>query len=405
MAIQFTDFSRAPLNTQESPFKNLLEDVFKGYKMGAEPYKMKQESTERELSNKLKGLEVEHKPKEYALGDQEKGLANALKSKALEHYEEKFGMARDLNKARIDKLNNKATTNVVKPNGKVANIAWVKEQLKDPNIDPEYANQLKQALVDEQEHIETTTARGKKLNETQYKRDATPITKQYDEIKSIQNGKFPGTDRDLSPEEQSKMQSSLMLNIVKQTTDPKTREKLINANNMNITLDSVDPKKLTYYSGIEGQFVDKPLDAILEGFGEGSPQYQDYIHETNKATFAAKQMRQYLGDSIQPSAQDKLDKLTKPEAWNVSPKTAEENFNFMRDLYKKESQTLVRAVTDPKLFQGIGVDNNPAKNSNFTVKAPEIPNTVKNKTDFQRWLKTLTPAERDALQAKHVGRK
>ncbi len=403
MAIPFTDFSQARL--LDSPMKNIFEDVLKGYQISQEPAKMKQEASARELANQLKDLEVKHKPKEYALGDQQKSLANALQSKALEHYEEKFNMARDLNKARIEKLNNKSPTSLVKPNGKVANIAWVKDQLKDPNIDPEYAQQLKQALVDEQEHLEATTDRSKTLNATQYKRDATPVTKQYDEIKSIQNGKFPGTDRDLTPKEQSDMQSSLMLNIVKQTTDPKTREKLINANNMNITLDSIDPKKLTYYSGIEGQFVDKPADAILEGFGEGSQEYQDYIHETNKATFAAKQMRQYLGDSIQPSAQEKLDKLTKPEAWNVSQKTAEENFNFMRELYKQESQTLVRAVTDPSLFSGIGVSNNPAKNSAFTIKAPSIPNTVRSKADFQRWLKTLTPAQRAALKAQHAGGK
>jgi hypothetical protein len=401
MAIQFTDFSSKPL--LDSPAKTIFEDVLKGYKMGQEPAKMKQESTQRELANQMKKLEVEHKPKEFELDDKGKAYANALKAKAMEHYDEKYNLDKQYKQAQINKLNNKSPTSVVKPNGKVANIAWVKDQLKDPNIDPEYANQLKQALVDEQEHLETTTARGKKLNDTQYKRDATPVTKAYDEIQSIQNGKFPGTDRPITPEQQSKMQSSLMLDIVKKTTDPKTREKLINANNMNITLDSIDPKKLTYYSGIEGQFVDKPADAILEGFGEGSQEYKDYIHEINKANFAAKQMRQYLGDSIQPSAQAKLDKLTKPEAWNVSPKTAEENFNFMRDLYKQESQTLVRAATDPTLYESIGVNNNPTKNSAFTIPAPKIPNTVRSKADFQAWLKTLTPAQRNALKAKHAG--
>ncbi len=36
------------------------------------------------------------------------------------------------------------------------------------------------------------------------------------------------------------------------------------------------------------------------------------------------------------------------------------------------------------------------------VKAPEIPSTVKNKQQFQSWLKTLTQAQRDALKAKYV---
>ncbi len=124
MAIQFTDFSRAPMvkkDVLESPFKNLLEDVFKGYKMGAEPAKMKQESTQRELANKLKGLEVEHKPKEYALNDQQKSLANALQSKALEHYEEKFGLERDLKKAQIQKALQQKVGGTPKANGELAN--------------------------------------------------------------------------------------------------------------------------------------------------------------------------------------------------------------------------------------------------------------------------------------------
>lgn len=363
MAIQFTDFSNKPL--LDSPAKTIFEDVLKGYKMSKEPAKMAEEQKKAELSNQMKKLEVDHKPKEYELDDKGKLYANALKAKAMEHYEEKFQMGRDLNKARIDKLNNKATTDVVKPNGKVANIAWVKKQLENPDIDPAYAAQLKQALIDEQEHLETTTERGKVLNKGQYKRDSTPITKAYDEIQSIQKGKFPGTDRDLTPEQQTKMTNSLMLDVIKKTTDPKTREKLINGKNMNITLNSIDPKKLTYYSGIEGHFIDKPADAILEGFGEGSKEYKDYQKELTKATAGAKQLRQYLGDSIQPIAQDRLDHLINPEAWNVSPQLAQENFEFMRDLLNRETQTLVQAATDPTLFESNGANNNSGSGGKF----------------------------------------
>ncbi len=103
MAIQFTDFSRAPL--LDSPAKNIFENVLKGYQMEREPAKMKEEQSARELANQLRKLEVEHKPKEYALNDQGKSLANALHSKALEHYEEKFGLERDLKKAQIQKAN------------------------------------------------------------------------------------------------------------------------------------------------------------------------------------------------------------------------------------------------------------------------------------------------------------
>lgn len=399
MGINFTDFSRAPL--LDSPAASLFEDVLKGYKMGQEPAKMAEEQSKRQLANQLSKLELEHKPKQYDLDDRGKSLANAMKAKALATYDERYALDKQLKEANIQKALRAPNGTQAKFNGIVANYV-----ASHPDASPdEIRDFADKALKAQLEHMQKGTERIDTLNATQNKRNLTPLGKTYDELRDIQDGRFPGTGDKITPDEQSKMQSSLMLDIVKKTTDPKMREKLINANNMNITLDSINPKKLTHYSGIEGTFVDKPLDAILEGFGEGSPEYQDYIAEVNKANFAAKQMRQYLGDSIQPSIQAKLDKLTKPEAWNVSPETAEKNFEFMRDLYKQESQTLVRAATDPTLYQSIGVANNAAKNSAFTVPAPKIPNTVRSKQDFQRWLKTLTPAQRDALKAKHSGGK
>lgn len=120
MAIQFTNFLNAP--SAESPWKNALENVLKGYKMEQEPAKMKQESSAREFANQLRKLEVEHKPKEYALNDQGKSLANALHSKALEHYDEKFGLERDLKKAQIQKALQTKLGGNVKANGELANF-------------------------------------------------------------------------------------------------------------------------------------------------------------------------------------------------------------------------------------------------------------------------------------------
>ena len=77
MAIQFTDFSK--IAPQESPFTNLLENVFKGYQMGGIPKKMAQEEEQRNLANSLKKLALEHKPKEYELSD---ALKSAQISKA-----------------------------------------------------------------------------------------------------------------------------------------------------------------------------------------------------------------------------------------------------------------------------------------------------------------------------------
>lgn len=351
MAINFTDFSKAPI--LESPAKNLFENVLKGYQISQEPARMKQEFTAKDLANKLRDLEVQHKPKEYQLSDQQKGLANALSSKALEHYDEKFNLDRDYKKSLIAK-NNRPGGVATKANGKLANFI-----VSHPNATQEDITKFADTLSEaELKHLNQTTARSETLNETQFKRDSSPITKKHIELRDIDEGRFPGTQDKITPEKQAAMKNDLLLSITKDVTDPKTRDKLINASNMNITLDSINPTALTQYSGAKGR-INKLADSIIESAGKGSEQYKSYQREVIKASAAAKQMRQYLGDSIQPTAQKKLDHLANPEAWNVSPQLAKENFEFIRDLYKRETQTLVRAATDPSLYSAQGNANNP----------------------------------------------
>lgn len=131
MAIQFTDFSRAPI--LDSPGKDLFENILKGYKMEQEPQKMEQEKSARELANQFKAAEVAHQPKGYQLEDKQKELANSLQDKANQHYEEKFKNDQDLTKARIQKAlqqNNPGSSQ--KANGDYAN--WL---VANPNASPE----------------------------------------------------------------------------------------------------------------------------------------------------------------------------------------------------------------------------------------------------------------------------
>ncbi len=353
MAIQFTDFSRAPLNTQESPLSSVFENILKGYKMSQEPAKMKQEATQRELANKLKGLEVEHKPKEYALGDQQKSLANALQSKALEHYEEKFQMSRDLNKARIDKLNNKATTDIVKPNGKVANIAWVKKQLEDPNIDPQYAAQLQQALKDEQEKTEASTDRSKILNATQDQRSQTQQGKLLSEAKDVDDGFVPGTGRKQkmdNPEMQKFYKDQYALKLQKERSDSVTRNRAIYAGLVDNTFDSINVDKLVQYSGIEGT-IDKYAAKHQLVPEDEMAKYREYKEEQAKVQVLAKQIRQFYGDSISPGNLKKLEEISNPATWSESPAAAKAQFEAFKKIVKQETGIYRNALKTIAPFQ------------------------------------------------------
>ena len=128
------------------------------------------------------------------------------------------------------------------------------------------------------------------------------IEKKHHEISEIDKGYEPYSDGKvkLTPQQQTEYRNDLLLGLVKDTTDQQTRAKLQNAVNMNITLDSINSEALTHYSGIE-RGVTKLFDQVQEGLDVGTPEYKAYVKEAIKASAAAKQMRQYLGDSIQPS--------------------------------------------------------------------------------------------------------
>lgn len=321
MAINFTDFSKAPI--QESPWANIFENVLKGYQIAEAPRTMKREAQAKELANSLQKLALEHKPKEYALSD-------ALKQAQIEKARRPAGIG----------------GTALKANGKLANFI-----VSHPNATQEEITKFADTLSEaELKHLNQTTSRSQVLNETQHTRDAPQIVKKEEALMQIDKGYLPGTQTKLTPDQQAKFKNDVLLSVVKDTTDADTRKKLINATNLNITLADVNPEKLTQYSGAKGQ-IKKMGDTIRESAGKGSRDYKDYVGEVQKATAAAKQLRAYLGDSIQPSQQERLAHLTNPEAWNVSPALAAANYRYMQDLMKRETQTLVRAGTDATLYQ------------------------------------------------------
>jgi len=157
MAINFTDFSRAPIIA--SPWKNLFENVLQGYKIEQEPAKMAQETQQRELSNKLKKLEVEHKPTEYSLSDQEKTLANSLKDLALKHQPKEYSLADALKEEQLKQLQRTGGKGGAKVNGMVANFVATHPEATQDEIKA-FADQVLQSQL---RHTEAVTGRSEDI--------------------------------------------------------------------------------------------------------------------------------------------------------------------------------------------------------------------------------------------------
>jgi hypothetical protein len=134
--------------------------------------------------------------------------------------------------------------------------------------------------------------------------------------------------------------------IAKQTTDAAVRNKIPYAENVKITMDSIDPKILTQFSGLKGHFkLAKELWNMSKG--NPSPEYLEYQKNVTSADTLKKQLRQFWGESIQPSATEQIGKLTNPSTWLKDPAVAEQQFNQLKKITEQELKSFTAHGTSP----------------------------------------------------------
>ncbi len=363
MAIQFTDFSKAPL--LDSPAKNIFENVLKGYQMEREPTKMKEEQSARELANQLRQLELEHKPKEYKLSDEASVLANALNSKAMEHYEEKFKNEQDYKLAQIENLKRGGGKSGLKLTGDIANYKLTHPDATDEDI-TKFADRLLESKI---QHTDSGTARSLKLNETQEERSQTQQGKLLSEAKDVNDGFVPGTGRTQkfdNPEIQNFYKNQYDLKLQKERSDSVTRNRAIYAGLVDNTFDNINVDKLVQYGGVTGE-IDKRL---AQGQLVPEPdlvKYREYKEEVAKVQVLAKQIRQFYGDSISPGNLVKLEQISNPATWSESPKAAKAQFESFKKIVKQETGIYRGALASINAFQNQNaLENNSNGNFDFS---------------------------------------
>lgn len=174
-----------------------------------------------------------------------------------------------------------------------------------------------------------------------------PRTTPNPAIKYDANGNFVDYNNEpdknpRTPEEREAYERS----INKKTSDPKTRDILLRAENLDKTRKAINKKALTQYSGPTGTL--KWLgDVAQQAMGNPSKDYLDYTTSASSATLMADQMRQFYGDSIQPSAMDRLRHLTNPSTWYKDPQVAEAELNQLDKILDTETETYRRSGTSP----------------------------------------------------------
>jgi hypothetical protein len=134
--------------------------------------------------------------------------------------------------------------------------------------------------------------------------------------------------------------------INKKTSDSQARNTLLRAENLDKTRQSIDPNDLTRYSGLKGT-ANYLYESTQAARGNPSPEYLANQKAANSVTLMADQMRQFYGDSIQPSAMDRLRHLANPSTWWKDPKVAKAQWEQLNKILDTETETYRNHASSP----------------------------------------------------------
>lgn len=235
-------------------------------------------------------------------------------------------------------------------------------------------------------------------------RNLSPLGKLIIEKQNVANLRSPDGSQPLDPSTASTLLNTYDRQMIKNGVPAKTLNRLGFANQMDITLNSMDGKALTAYSGPAGKarFIADKADALS---GNPSPTYQAYMKNATLAQEFVKQYRQFAGDSVQPANFARIENLVNPSTWNNDPSTAAMQFNTVASSARTEGENLRQQALDVnKWISGApttdvyGNQSNPANASQVSpaMQSPQgqpIRKSFSSKQDFQNYLKSLSPAQ------------
>lgn len=320
---------------------DLVNSLVQGYKAGQVPFAMKRQAEQEQLANAMNQLKLQQEP-------------------------ERFQAEQALREAQSGAIQNKANLpfgGEIAP-GAVGQAMWLSMIGKryGPNS-PEYIT-AKKSYEAELSKSEGLNQYRDMLAQTMGKRFSTTLGKEQQELSDIDAGFMPGTNRAqaITPEQQQEKRNQYQLKIQKGISDVQTRNRSLFASNIDKTIEGIDPKDLTQYSGVQGGIKLK-ADQLQSALGKSSPEFGKYNKALTLSNLLAKQVRQFYGDSITPQIQEKLGALTNPTSWQNDPKVALQNFNTFKDILQKETQTYRGALKGTGEYKGV-----PESKSSGTTK-------------------------------------
>lgn len=176
------------------------------------------------------------------------------------------------------------------------------------------------------------------------------------------------------------------LRLQRNTTDGDARKRNLLATNIEKSLDSINPEDLVQYAGLRGK-GQETWQKVKSGLGgKSSPEFDKYEVSAQTAQLLAGQIRQFYGDSIQPSVRQELQTLTNPNEWYSNPDLMLKKYYAMRNLLSNEMRTYRDAMKGVDVYQN---------NQSLAVIPPE---TFPSDRAKKAWISTLTPEQKEYVK-------
>lgn len=248
----------------------------------------------------------------------------------------------------------------------------------------------------------------------------SPVGKLIRERTNIANGLSPDGSQKIDPSMQVAYMNAYDRGLFKAGLTAKTINQLFAGNQLEVTLNSVDPSAMAVYSGTNGKAAmkaDQLQSQINQQKGLPAPErWQKYQAQSLLLTEIAKQYQAAYGTSIQPSQVDRIDHLTNMSNWTNDPQTTANLFNEFASSIKAELNVKRQDAYDPmKLMESPGtniygqqVDTDysskvpdsykNAINAPFTTSGTQLRTSFDSKQDFDSYKASLSPADRARLK-------
>lgn len=381
MPINFTNFAYLP--GRDNQHVDVAKSLGEGINVGAAPAEVYSKQRKEALANIISSIGAQYaaptaQAKIESLGAQKQNyLAHALQASVA---------------AQMDPIRTQA---YVGQAGSAANLNNLKSQWVAPQAAADIQLKLAQKLKMSQPGVTNP-------------RNLSPLGKLIIEKQNVANLKSPDGGQNIDPQMANELLNAYDRQMIKGGVPAKTLNRLGFANQMDITLNSMDGKALTAYSGPQGKikFLQDKASALA---GNPSSTYQEYMKNATLAQEFVKQYRQFAGDSVQPANFARIENLVNPSTWNNDPDTAAQQFNTVASSARTEGENLREQALDVnKWIQGppatdvYGNQSSPNNQGQVpqAIQAPQtqgLRTTFSSKQDFQQYLKGLSPSEQQRL--------